>query len=79
VVEVSKTGIRPNAGLQLVASDQFSWALQKNLQHLEGLILQFDTASELTDLPGGKIDLKRPKAYRMVPVIHCGLRDLRKV
>src|ERR1700733_3925298 len=67
MVEVSKAVFRPDAGLQLLASDQVSPVLQKNLQYFAGLVRQFDTASGLAHLSGGKNGFKRPKAYRPLP------------
>jgi hypothetical protein len=79
VVEVSKTVFRPDAGLQFLASDQVSWVLEQNLQYFEWLILEFDAASRLTDLSGGEIGFKRPKAYCPIPAIHRGRPVFRKV
>src|ERR1700733_4816487 len=70
MVEVSKTFLRPDTGLKFLASDQLTPVLQEDLQHSEGLILEFDAAPRLTDLSGMEIGLKFPKTNCLVPVMH---------
>jgi hypothetical protein len=70
MVEVPKTFLRPDTGLQFLARDQLSPMLQEDLQHPEGLILELDSAPRLTDLSGMEIGLKFPKTNCLVPVMH---------
>jgi hypothetical protein len=68
VIEVTKIFRRPYPGLQLVACDHVARVLQQNLQHLERLLLELDTASRFTHLSGMEISLKRSKPNRAVPI-----------
>src|SRR5580704_12496104 len=72
MVEVSKTFLRPDTGLKFLASDQLTPVLQQDLQHSEGLILEFDAAPRLTDLSGMEIGLKFPNTNCAVSVMHGG-------
>jgi hypothetical protein len=72
VIEVAKILGWPYPGLQLVPGDHVARVLQQNLQHLEGLLLELDTASRFTHLSRVEISLKRSKPNR----VRCPLRHL---
>jgi hypothetical protein len=72
MVEIAKALFRPNSGLQFFASDQVTWALKQNLEHLEGLLLKLDANSRFTNLSGVEICLKYPKPNRVGSIVHQG-------
>jgi hypothetical protein len=79
MVKIAKALVRPYAGAQFFASDQHTRTLQQNLEHLEGLFLELDTATRFTDLSGVEVSLKRSEPDRPISIRHLGYPVFGKV